>query len=72
MDSDHIGHCPVCNGVIFKEAKTEDFSGSLSFVMKCPHCGSILTVDFSSKPTCEIKQVDAMLNHDTSHTNHKI
>ena len=52
-----IGHCPICQGVIFKEGDFKNFVGSLSMMVKCPHCGSVLKINIFMETKFELSAI---------------
>ena len=54
-DQPHIGNCPHCTKVIFKEAT---FNSEASFSMRCPHCNKTVRVLIKHKIEITIIAVD--------------
>lgn len=51
----HIGNCPYCTKVIFKDAT---FNSEASFSMRCPHCNKTVRVLIKHKIEITIIAVD--------------
>lgn len=46
-NNDRLVHCTKCNGVLLKNVEKKDMTGEVSFLTKCPHCGSAIDIKLS-------------------------
>lgn len=54
---DHIAHCPVCRGVILRDAVIDSNICKVKFTMRCPHCQKDVVI-FIADGVINVKEPD--------------